>query len=481
MKQRIFVLLVAVGLVAVLVLLNAASYVQTQQTEDSEMTPNRSTFNPGPTGTQALFTLLAETGRKPMRWQDAPDVLSTAKNKPAVFVMIGSLRRPFSENDAASLLRWVSQGGRLVVIDREPPKDLCTTTANWKIAVSTDPAIDLMAVDPSDQKQMTSGVEAAKPAQPTTYTAGVNAIQPSRFSGWVSIERLPPGYGSGGDSLPANRSLRRPPPPAKQRPANNEKPLTVVGSRSQEDDQDEDEDGDSTTSPALDAPVVHVSGSQKNLVVDVPFGQGSIVYLADPYIVSNGGIKIVDNAQLALNLLATGDGSVAFDEYHQGYGANSNRLFAYFSGTPVISIFLQCALVIGLILFSQSRRFARPLPGEEERRLSKLEYVTAMAELQQRTRAYDLAMENVYTDFRRRLSRAFGFDNLTTTRREIAQMIAERAAMHADRVEALMLKCEETIHGEPTNKSETVALVAQLREIEEKLGLGRKPKGRPTV
>ena len=472
MKQRILVLLMIIGLVAVLVLLNAASYVQTQQAEDSEMTPNRSTFNPGSTGTQALFTLLAETGRKPIRWQDAPDALATAKNRPAVFVMIGELRRSVSDNDATSILRWVRQGGRLIVIDREPPKALCTTTADWKIELSNDPAIDLMSVDPSDQKQMTLGVEAAKPVQPTMLTAGVNAIQPSRFSGWVSIDRLSEGSGTGSE-----RYRSHAPPPARQ-PASNKKPPTVAASGP---DDDDDEVGTDAEAARFDGPVVHVSGSQKNLLVDVPFGQGSIVYLADPYIVSNGGINIVDNAHLALNLLATSDGSVAFDEYHQGYGANSNRLFAYFSGTPVISIFLQCALVIGLVLLSQSRRFARPIPGDEQRRLSKLEYVTAMAELQQRTRAYDLAMENVYTDFRRRLSRAFGFDNLTTTRREIAQKIAERASIEADGVNALMLQCEAIIHGEPTNKSETVLLVARLREIENKLGLGRKPQGKPAV
>jgi len=475
MKQRILVLLMIVGLIAVLVVLNAASYVQTQRTDDTEASPNRSTYNPGPTGTQALFSLLAETGRKPVRWQEAPDALSTAKNKPAVFVMIGSLRRPVSENDSTGLLRWVSQGGRLVVIDRDPPKDLCKTTSSWKVAVSTDPAIDLYSVDPSDQKQMTSGVEAAKPVQPTIYTAGLNAIQPSRFSGWVSIDRVSQEYGLGNGTY---RS-QRPPPSVRQQRYDDKKPPTVIRSESQDDEVEED--SDSSTTPAFNAPVVHISGSQKNLLVDVPFGSGSIVYLTDPYIVSNGGIKIVDNAQLALNLLATSDGTVAFDEYHQGYGANSNRLFAYFSGTPVIAIFLQCALVIGLVLLSQSRRFARPLPGEEQRRLSKLEYVTAMAELQQRTRAYDLAMENVYMDFRRRLSRALGFDNLTTTRREIANMIAERASLEVDSVEALLLKCEETIHGEPTNKSETVSLIASLREIEDKLGLRRKPRGKPVV
>jgi Domain of unknown function (DUF4350) len=479
MKQRILVLLIVIGLVGVLVLLNAASYVQTQKTEDSEMTPNRSTYNAGATGTRAFYTLLTETGRKPIRWQDAPDALLTAKNRPSVFVMIGALRRPFSENDSTSLLRWVSQGGRLVIIDREPPKDLCTTTANWKISVSGDPAIDLLSVDPSDQKQMTIGTEAAKPVQPTSFTAGVNAVQPSRFAGWVSLDRFSGDSGIGNGRRTSQTSAP-PPPPAKRQATDKDKPYTLTSSTPIRQN-DEEEDSDAGETPKSTGPLVHVSGSQKNLLVDVPFGSGSIVYLADPYIVSNGGIGIVDNAQLALNIVGSNSGPIAFDEYHQGYGSNSNRLFEYFSGTPVIAIFLQCALVIGLVFLSQSRRFARALPEKEPRRLSKLEYVTAMAELQQRTRAYDLAMENVYTDFRRRVSRVLGFDNLTTTRHDIARLIAERISVDAAGVETLMLKCEEIIHGEPTNKAETVSLIARLREIGEKLGIHRKPQGKPTL
>src|SRR5947208_12047202 len=83
--------------------------------------------------------------------------------------------------------------------------------------------------------------------------------------------------------------------------------------------------------------------------------------------------------------------------------------------------------------------------------------------LQQRTKAYDLALENIYTDFRRRISRALGFDNMTATRREVAQLIAERASIDVYSVEALMLKCEDIIHGEPTNKSEIVSITARLR------------------
>jgi len=452
MKQRLFLLLMIAGLVGVLVLLNALTYVQTQKQADSELRPNRSTYNSGATGTQAFYTLLNETGRKPIRWQDSPEGLTTARNKPSVFIVIGSLRREFTEDEASSLLRWVSQGGRLVLIDREPPEQLRTSTASWKIDVKTDPAVELLSIDPYDQKQMTSNTDAAKPVQPTLFTTSVNAVQPSRLAGWISFERLST------DNVKAKQIVGpAAPPPAR---------ANVTG--------------DQVYEPSAKGPVVHLAGNQKNLLVDVPFGSGRIVYLADPYIVSNAGINIVDNAQLAINIVSTNDGTIAFDEYHQGYGSNANRLFQYFEGTPVIAIFVQCGLLVGLIFVSQSRRFARPLPEKEPDRLSKLEYVTAMAELQRRTKAYDLAMENIFIDFRRRVTNRLGIDNLTTSRNDVAQHIAGRASISALVVTDLMVKCEAIAQGEPTNKAEVVALSAQLREIEDKLGIKRTPRGSAT-
>src|SRR5438034_10993191 len=126
MKRRLFIFFSLVLLIAVLVGFNAASYVQKEKTPDSEIDPNRSTYNAGATGTQALYSLLSETGRKVVRWQEPPNALLTAKDKPAVFVVIGTLRREFTDAEIEQVLRWVSQGGQLVVIDREPPKALIT-------------------------------------------------------------------------------------------------------------------------------------------------------------------------------------------------------------------------------------------------------------------------------------------------------------------------------------------------------------------
>ena len=93
MKQKLFIILGLAVLIVILVGLNAVSYTQKEKELDSEFYPNRSTYNLGSTGTRAFFDLLTETGRKPVRWQNAPAELLTGKTKPATFVIIGQTRR----------------------------------------------------------------------------------------------------------------------------------------------------------------------------------------------------------------------------------------------------------------------------------------------------------------------------------------------------------------------------------------------------
>lgn len=444
MKQKLFVLIFLILLVAVLAGLNAASYVQKEKTPDRESQPNRSSFNSGATGTQAFYALLSETGRHVMRWQDSPGALLTAKkDTPAVFVLIGSMRREFTDPEYDDLLRWVADGGRLVVIDRNPSAKLLTTTANWKLDIESTLSFSLFSVDPTDQKEMTGTAAAIKPIQPSVLSQRVNAVQPSQFSSSIVLGQ----FADANESGEQKRQDKPPPPPRS----------TTIAAEV----------------PNSAGPVIHISDGSKNIVVDAPYGEGSIVFVADPYIVSNGGIAIADNAQLAINLAAAGDRIVAFDEYHQGYGNDSNRFLQFFAGTPVVAIFLQMFVIIGFVLFSQSRRFGRPVPEPEPDRLTKLEYVGAMAELQGRTRAYDLAIENIYNEFRRRASRMFGLDNFKADSTALARSIAERTGLDVAKIADDLFKCEEIIRGEPTNKRETVKLIEAIRELEKKLGITR--------
>jgi len=427
------VIIIFFGLLGAIVLigLNLASYTQKPKEADVEGTPNRSTFNSGGTGTLAFYSLLSESGRKVTRWQTDPSYLRTAgTNTPKVFVVIGDLRRRFTEPEAGDLFEWVKSGGRLVVIDRYVASELQRSFSGWSLDIEPATELDIFNQDPTDTPSMIRSVGAMKPAFPSLLANGVNAVQPSRFASNITITKGDADHSGG---------------------LNNG-------------------NGDGPRKPQ--GPVIHYSASGKALVADVAYGSGRVVFVADPYIVSNSGIALADNAQLAINLVRT-DGIVAFDEYHQGFGASSNRFVSFFAGTPVVAIFFQIAAIVGLVLFSRSRRFARPLEEDEPDRRTKLEYISAMAELQQRAKAFDLAMENIYRDFRLRASRTLGADPTAVTTSDLSRAIAERTGDSHEEIFSTLDQCEQVAFGATVSKAQFVELIGKLRELEAHLGTVR--------
>ncbi|MCA1594774.1 MAG: hypothetical protein LC754_19525, partial [Acidobacteria bacterium] len=221
------------------------------------------------------------------------------------------------------------------------------------------------------------------------------------------------------------------------------------------------------------APVRHLSDGRQgegSLLVDYVYGRGRVVILSDPFIVSNVGINLADNLMLATNLVAGAGGLIAFDEYHQGYGATQHHALAYFAGTPILWMFAQVALIVLAVLWTSGRRFARPLPAQRVDRRSKLEFVASMAELQQRARAYDLAIENVYGRTRRALAR-YGGVTANAPYTDIAARVAARSGRDPAPLAALMQECEDAMAGAHISARQALALARRLRELERDLGI----------
>jgi hypothetical protein len=466
MRQRLAIIVTIAGVLLVLVLLNTASYVGEQRLPDTEFNPDRSTYNAGATGTRALYDLLAESGRQVMRWREEPEALLKAdgENSPRTFVIIGKTRVPLKQNETDAILRWVERGGRLVIIDRRPDPRLLPTSDTWSISTGTT-ELPKSDVNPGKSEQMTAGVALVRASQPSLLTRNVDAVLPSRYAGVINI--------SEDSASPTTQASPSPP--------------VII-----EDNNDEDYGSNELPPPSLPeetspprynpaaihpdltspVPVAHLEDYRGALLVDYPHGAGRIIVLSDPYMVANGGLRLADNLQLVINVIAGSGGPIAFDEFHQARAATSNHLIAYFSGTPVLWMLLQGTLIVLAWLWTRGRRFARPLPVPFVDRRSSLEFVASMAELQQRARAYDLAIENIYTRVRRVLVRYAGLSH-NSPRSEIAQRVAARSNGKLDpaRLESLMLECEEAISGAPVNGKESLELVTRLREVERALGL----------
>jgi hypothetical protein len=458
MRQRLGIIITVLLAIGVLVAINSLAYVQEEKRHDSELAPNRSTYNSGATGTRALFDFLNESGYKVMRWREAPEkLLSASGQKVQTFVIIGRPIVSVEADEAKSLLHWVARGGRLVIIDRRPDEYLLPAAGEWTV---TTEFINYPSIqdDPANAEQMTKDVKPLRPVQPTRFTRDLDSVQPSRFVSAIKLFTA--------DKNAVNQT-------AKKEDSDFE---TILDEEPEASPPSVAVSVDENSGPATSpAPVVHLATSQSPLLIDYSHGQGRIVLLSDSYMVSNNGIGLKDNLQLALNLVggsphSSSAGIIAFDEFHQGRMTTSNPFIGYFSGTPVIAIAGQIVLLVLLILWTRGRRFARPVPLVQVDRRSSLEFVASMAELQQRAHAYDLAIENIYSRTRRVLARYAGVD-YNSPRAEIAARVASRSTPSAHQIETLMRQSEEAINGGGINEKQSIHLVKRLREIENLLGL----------
>jgi hypothetical protein len=455
MRQRLLIIVTLVVVVVVLVLLNAASYVKVEATPDTESWPDRSTYNGGPTGTRALYDFLHESGYDVTRWRESTaSLLSSSGPKPATLVIVGDTKSLLPV-ESKEILLWVNSGGRLAIVDRPPQRLLLPRSGEWEIRaqMSNFPWGDL---DPTDFEAMTREVKAIAPSQPTALARTVETIMPSRFASSLSFARVPP--------------LKK----ASNSNSNSSEPGDTSG---YDDESDFDPEpkieipkGTENASTVSPAPVASFINDRGAVVAEYPHGKGRIVLVSDPYLVANNGINRADNLQLAINVVVGNGGVIAFDEFHQGRGATHNALVQYFAGTPVLALCAQLILIGVAVVWSRGTRFGRPLPLPHVDRRSSLEFVASMAELQQRAKAHDLALENIYSRVRRVLVRHAGL-NQGSPRAEIAARVALRSKLSQKQLESLMRSCEDTINGAPTNGKEALRLVKRLREVEARLGL----------
>jgi hypothetical protein len=374
-----------------------------------------------------------------MRWRDQPaKLLSQTGERVSTFIIVGPTRMPIEEEGASSLLRWVDRGGILVLIDRSPEYTLLKPSDSW--TVGTRYPVQISLDSDSDE---TKPVTPAKPSQPTMLTIDVEEVLPSPYASSIEF-------------TPARNDSREP-----------------------EDDYNELDLPSETSVPSdkffsgsSPAPVAHINYSGEVLLVDWIRGRGRIVLLSDPFIVANNGIAQKDNLQLALNLVTGREGLIAIDEYHHGRGVTQNPFVGYFAGTPVLPLVAQLVLLFLLIVYTNARRFARPIPWVEADRRSSLEFVASMAELQHRARAFGLAIENIYGKIRRTLARNAGLE-YNSPRSEIANRVAQRFSLSPQHLESVMRECEQTINGDKISDRRSLQLVRELRVLEGKLKLKR--------
>jgi hypothetical protein len=480
MRRYFGITITVIIVIIALIALSAVGSIEFDRPPENELLPNRSSYNSGPTGTRAFYQLLEESGLQVARWRDKFSALKD-EAKDATLVIIGPFpqRQRLPGEELVALQTWIASGGRAVIISRTPVEQFADPMIHAKDAQDPPdwdaPAeqivnrkSDELIVQPTELTRNTRGLalsdfasrmkfhppapEETKSEEDATGTAPPPKLEPTVRSDDREQRQ---------DSSDSSSSI--PAPSASPTPVG----VAETGSGAETETATEEAD-DEYWEAMLYAPVIHLGDKDGAVLADFTYGKGRIIFLSDPFVVANNGIARGANLTLAMNILrsrGSPEQKIFFDEYHHGYHSESNPLVNYFRGTPVPWLMLQGLLLCLLVVYTYSRRFARPMPLPQLDRHSPLEFVGSMANLQQVAQARDLAMENIYPRFKAHLCRRLGISTRATTDEIIGSARRRRLPVSENELRKTLSNAELTLAGEKIDDARLVALVSRMRRI----------------
>jgi hypothetical protein len=202
-------------------------------------------------------------------------------------------------------------------------------------------------------------------------------------------------------------------------------------------------------------------------------GRGRVIVLASTDFMSNTLIGRDDNAIAAANALsyalaASGGDSVAFDEYHLGYGRSETSwgvLGALLFTTPAGWAVLSLTAAGLLYLVYRGRRFGTRLAPSRKRRRSKLEFVESIGATYRAAGANALTYRLLFGWFRRRAARRAGMPASASTA-EIARGLALHAGRPAEQYEQVLADCQSATRSPRLSAKQLTGFLNRLARIE---------------
>ncbi len=451
MRRYFGIIITGIIVIAVIIAMSAAGNLELDRPFENEFAPNRSSYNPGPTGTRALYQLLEESGTPVSRWRNSYSSLG-AEAKDAILVIVGpSLRgQKISEREAVELQSWISSGGRALILSRSPIEQFGDPTIHTK-GPETIPDFN------ASPEQFIYKKSDELIAQPTELTRNVRGLALSGFATRMNFHPPQPAVVPGETKSEKDATAPSPEPSAPE-------PSVI--------DIPAGKDVGDYSIGMLYAPVIHLGDKDGAALADFAYDKGRVIFLSDPFVVANNGIAQGANLTLVMNILRSigaPDRKIFFDEFHHGYRSESNPLFNYFRGAPLPWLLLQALTLSLLILFTYGRRFARPLPLPTLDRHSPLEFVSSMANLQQAAQARELALENIYPRFKARLCRRLGLSSRAHKDEIIDSARRRRFPISEIELRQTLSDAEMALAGEPLEDAQLIGLVSRMRRIISKI------------
>ena len=204
------------------------------------------------------------------------------------------------------------------------------------------------------------------------------------------------------------------------------------------------------------------------VVVASSLGEGTIIWWADAFPLTNYGIAQASNLNLLLNSLGVAANSrILWDEYFHGERAG---LWSYLRKTPLPWALLQTTLLALAVILTYSRRSGPIIMPAVASRLSPIEFVETVGDLYARKDAAAAALDTAVHRFRSLLAKSLGLPRETRLE-DLRPLIVEMGDASAG-LAALLERCELAAKSGIEDEGETLKLFQEIHSYTRRLRLG---------
>lgn len=204
------------------------------------------------------------------------------------------------------------------------------------------------------------------------------------------------------------------------------------------------------------------------VVVASSLGEGTIIWWADAFPLTNYGIAQASNLNLLLNSLGVAANSrILWDEYFHGERAG---LWSYLRKTPLPWALLQTTLLALAVILTYSRRSGPIIMPAVASRLSPIEFVETVGDLYARKHAAAAALDTAVHRFRSLLAKSLGLPRETRLE-DLRPLILQMGDASAG-LAALLERCELAAKSGIEDEGETLKLFQEIHSYTRRLRLG---------
>jgi Domain of unknown function (DUF4350) len=219
-------------------------------------------------------------------------------------------------------------------------------------------------------------------------------------------------------------------------------------------------DGDLKWDSTDSSQLVHFADEKGNaVVVSYSAGNGSVIWWASAWPLSNAGIREKNNLELLLNSTA-GYKRILWDEYYQDKHSEKGEHKPVKAYSWALA---QLALIGLVVVLTYSRRSGPLVPLVPQSRLSPLEFVETLGNVFRRARSTHVAVEIAFQRFRQVAARRLGIRG-TSNATEIVDAMSHRGIRLPEPTANLVRESESAANDATLTEKAAMAFVRALNE-----------------